>query len=174
MDLSTQAVREAFRWPIACSVDIAAPAADVWRAISEPGNLVASHPFCSDNPVDVWDGKSSRDAVHYLNGVVYTRRFREWHEGRGYDLEIYHGERRLAWVSWRIDALGDERASLGITVYPLGLQHLTPIVRWAPHLVFLRPRLRAYLDSVVRGFEWSITHGQAVPRNQFGKHPWFS
>lgn len=174
MDLSTQAARDQFRWPIARSVDIAAPASDVWRAISEPGNLVASHPFCKDNPVNVWDREHSRDAVHYLNGVVYTRRFRDWLEDRGYDLEIYHGERRLAWVSWRIEALDDERASLTITVYPLGLQHLKPIVRWAPHLVVLRPKLRAYLDSVVRGFEWSITRGPPVPRNQFGAHRWFS
>ena len=43
MDLSTQAARDRFRWPIARSVDIAAPVTDVWRAISEPGNLVASH-----------------------------------------------------------------------------------------------------------------------------------
>ena len=174
MDLSTQAAREQFRWPIAGSIDIAASAADVWHAISEPGNLVASHPFCKDNPVEVWDCENSRDAVHYLNGVVYTRRFREWHEGSGYDLEIYHAKRKLAWVSWRIEALDDERASLNITVYPLGLQHLKPIVRWAPQLLFLGPKMRAYLNSVVRGFEWSITRGQSVPRNQFGSHRWFS
>jgi hypothetical protein len=174
MDLSTQAARDRFRWPIARSVDIAAPVTDVWRAISEPGNLVASHPFCKDNPVEAWDRENSRDAVHYLNDVVYTRRFREWHEGRGYDLEIYHGERKLAWVSWRIESLGDERSTLTITVYPLGLQRLRPIVRWAPQLFFLGPKMRAYLDSVVRGFEWSIMRAQAVPRNQFGAHRWFS
>jgi hypothetical protein len=174
MDLSTPAARERFRWPIARSVDIAAPAADVWRAISEPGNLVASHPFCKDNPVEVWDRERSRDAVHYLNGVVYTRRFRDWCEGRSYDLEIYHRERKLAWVSWRVESLGDGLSSLTITVYPLGLQRFRPIVRWVPQLVFLAPKMRAYLDSVVRGFEWSITHGHAVPRNQFGTHSWFS
>jgi hypothetical protein len=174
MDLSTQIARDQFRWPVARSIDITAPAADVWRAISEPGNLVASHPLCKYNPVEVWDRENSLDAVHYLNGVVYARRFRDWHEGRGYDLEIFHGERRLAWVSWRIEALGDERASLKIAVYPLGLQHLKPIVRWAPHLVLLRPKMRAYLDSVLRGFEWSIIRGDAVPRNQFGAHRWFS
>lgn len=174
MDLSTQAAREQFRWPISRSVDIAAPAADVWRAISEPGNLVTSHPFCKDNPVEVWDREKSIDAVHYLNDVVYTRRFRDWLEGRGYDLEIYHGERKLAWVSWRIEALGDAGSKLTITVFPLALQRLRPFVRWAPQLFFLSPKLRAYLDSVVRGFEWSITHGDVVPRNQFGSHPWFS
>jgi hypothetical protein len=26
----------------------------------------------------------------------------------------------------------------------------------------------------VRGFEWYVTRGEPVPRNKFGKHPWFS
>jgi hypothetical protein len=54
------------------------------------------------------------------------------------------------------------------------MQHLPPIVRWLPHLFVLRPRLRAYLESVVRGYEWYITKGEPVPRNQFGAHPWYS
>jgi hypothetical protein len=28
--------------------------------------------------------------------------------------------------------------------------------------------------SVGKGFEWYVTRGAPVPRDQFGKHPWFS
>ena len=41
-------------------------------------------------------------------------------------------------------------------------------------LEILRPLLAEYLSSVVRGFEWYVTRGEAVPRDQFGPHPWFS
>jgi hypothetical protein len=34
--------------------------------------------------------------------------------------------------------------------------------------------LKKYLESVVRGFEWYVMRGEPVPRNQFGRHPWFS
>jgi hypothetical protein len=37
-----------------------------------------------------------------------------------------------------------------------------------------RFRRRSYLLSVVGGFEWFVTRGEPVPRNQFGRHPWFS
>ena len=30
------------------------------------------------------------------------------------------------------------------------------------------------LVMVTRGFEWYVTRGEPVPRNQFGPHPWFS
>ena len=38
----------------------------------------------------------------------------------------------------------------------------------------LKPYLRSYLRSVIMGFEWYITKDERVPRNAFGKHPWFS
>jgi hypothetical protein len=34
--------------------------------------------------------------------------------------------------------------------------------------------LGKYLQSVVKGFEWYVTRGEPVPRDQFGKHTWFS
>ena len=44
----------------------------------------------------------------------------------------------------------------------------------AAHLFRLRPQLRAYLQSVVKGIDWFLTHGEPVRRNQFGTHGWFS
>ena len=163
-----------FRWPVAVAQPIAARADVVWAAISTPGNLELCHPFCNENPVQVWPGAGSRDEVHYLSGWVYERRFRRWIDGVGYDLEIGRRGGGQSFVSWRILPAGDGDCALRIAVYPHALQKVPVAVRWLPHLLRLRPRLRSYLSSVTRGFEWYVTRGEPVPRNQFGPHPWFS
>ena len=167
--------RDEFKWPVAAARHIAAPAAQVWTVISAPGNLEPCHPFCASNPVSVWPGPESRDAVHYLSGWVYERRFNNWLEGVGYDLEIGRPGGRANQVSWRIkDPDTDDSCTLTITVFPQALQNLPAVIRWLPHQLRLRPLLEQYLSSVVRGFEWYVTRGEPVPRNQFGGHPWFS
>jgi len=112
--------------------------------------------------------------VHYLNGIVYERRFRGWEEGTGYDLEIYLRAEKIAAVAWRIAAVDRDRARLIITVEPDAFRDRSLPWRWIAHHTVLRPKLRSYLDSVVRGFDWFITRGEPVPRNAFGKHAWFS
>ena len=167
-------VHRGFKWPVSVEREIAAPAQDIWIVISRPGNLESCHPFCASNPVEVWPGSSSRDEVHYLNGLVFERRFRYWSEGVGYDLEIGRRDGGQSWVSWRVTSIDDDCSTLRITVYPHVLQSLPTVIRWLAHVLWLRPLLTKYLDSVVRGFEWYIIHRKAVPKNAFGKHPWFS
>ena len=163
-----------FKWPVAIEQRIAAPAHEVWNVISRPGILELCHPFCALNPVQLWPGPDSRDEVHYLSGWVYKRRFSQWLEGIGYDLEILRHNDPLAAVTWRITAIDEKACKLRITVYPYALQKYPVPVRWIPHLLRVRPMLSSYLESVVRGFDWYVTHGEPVPRNQFGTHPWFS
>lgn len=139
-----------------------------------PGNLETCHPFCATNPVKAWPGPDSHDEIHYLNGLVFERRFRSWLEGVGYDLDIGRPGGRTSFVSWRISPVTDDRCTLRIAVNTHVLQNLPVAVRWVPHLIRVRPQLRSYLSSVVRGFEWYVTGGEPVPRNQFGTHPWFS
>ena len=166
--------RPEFRWPVSTEREITAPSEEVWSAISLPGNLEQCHPFCAKNPVNAWPGPDSRDEVHYLSGWVYERRFHDWIEGIGYDLEIGRAGGSKSSVSWRIRSINDDRCALRITVCPHALQGIPTIIRWIPHLLWIRPLLRKYLDSVVRGFEWYVVRGTAVPRNAFGTHPWFS
>lgn len=164
----------AFRWPVSVERTIAAPATEVWKAISSPGNLGLCHPFCARNPVRTWPGADSQDEIHYLSGWVYERHFKRWIEGVGYDLEIGRAGGGRSSVSWRIRPIDDRRCALRITVCPHALQGLPAAIRWVPHLLRLGPLLRKYLDSVLRGFEWYVLRGTPVPRNAFGTHPWFS
>ncbi len=155
-------------------VGVAAPAQAVWNVISRPGNLELCHPFCASNPVKVWPGPNSQDEVHYLSGWIYERHFREWIEGVGYDLEIGRRGGGMSLVSWRITSVDDQECSLRITVCPHVLQNLPTVIRCIPYTLRLRPVLRKYLDSVVKGFEWFVIRRQPVPKNAFGTHPWFS
>ena len=153
---------------------IAAPAQEVWQAISAPGNLERCHPFCASNPVAKWPGPDSRDTIHYLSGWSYERQFQDWIEGVGYDLEIGRPGGGKSAVSWRIAPIDDSSCTLRITVRPHAVMRFPPVVRQFVFALRLRPLLRSYLDSVVRGFEWYVTKGEPVPRNAFGTHPWFS
>lgn len=163
-----------FKWPVSVNRKIRAPAHDVWNAISRPGNLELCHPFCVSNPVHAWPGPDSHDEIHYLSGWQFERQFREWIEGVGYDLEIGRKGGGQSLVSWRIVPVDDLSCTLRITVCPPALQNLPIVIRWVPHVLWLQPQLRKYLDSVVRGFEWYIVRREAVPRNAFGTHRWFS
>lgn len=163
-----------FKWPVSVERIIDAPAETVWGAISQPGNLELCHPFCASNPVREWPGPDSIDEVHYLSGWVFERRFHNWIDGVGYDLEIGRRGGGQSSVSWRISSIDDRNCRLRITVCPHALQKMPLAIRWLPHFVWLRPKMRMYLDSVIRGIEWYVTRGEAVPRNAFGEHRWFS
>ncbi len=166
--------RPGFKWPVAVAHPIAAPAEKVWAAISMPSNLESCHPFCVENRVEVWPGPDSRDRIRYLSGWVFERRFCRWIDGVGYDLEAGRPGGRSSLVSWRILPHDEPGCTLRIVIYPHALQKLPVAVRWLPHALRLRPLLVSYLDSVLKGFEWYVTRGEPVPRNQFGPHPWFS
>jgi hypothetical protein len=126
------------------------------------------------NPVHVWPGDASRDEIHYLSGWVFERRFCRWIDGIGYDLEIGRRGGRTSFVSWRIFPTSGGESNLQITVYPYVFQQLPVAIRWFPYRLRIRPMLTKYLSSVVGGFEWYLIHGEAVPRDHFGPHPWFS
>ena len=97
-----------YKWPVAVSQPITAPAENVWDAISMPGNLELCHPFCATNPVEVWPGEGSVDQIHYLRGWVFERRFCRWIEGVGYDLNIGRRGGSSSFVSWRIMPVDDQ------------------------------------------------------------------
>ncbi len=164
----------AFRWPVSVSRPIHAPAGRVWDVISSPGNLNQCHPFVEDNSVDEWPGVGSRDTVHYYSGLTMGRRFTDWIDGLGYDLEIGTRGGQTSRVSWRIRPLSDEQSSLIISIEPYLFQRVPLVFRWFLYRIYTRPMLTRYLDCVLQGFEFYIRTGQAVSRNQFGSHRVFS
>ncbi len=170
--------------PIIASTAVAASPADVWAAISAPGNLTRIHPFCERNEVSIWDGAASRDHVHYYSGVHYRRQFLDWLDGAGYDLVLGPPEARTALVRWRVGEPGPATAptaaadasgcEFAIKVVAL-LRHDVPADQrehYAEHMI--RRPLPSYLDSVVRGAGYFAETGIPVTKNQFGPHPIYS
>ena len=163
-------------WPFFAenSVVIEAPKSVVWNQISSPGNLNDSHPFCLENRVLKWHGKDSIDTLEYLNGFVLVRRFQTWEEGDGYSLKVGREGGRQSFVVWELSEVSENRTMLKIRVYPHLLSDWNRITASLAYIFYIRPKLRKYLFSVTRGFEWHIMNQKKTPRNHFGSHPWFS
>lgn len=161
------------RLSVSHSIDFDINANQLWELISAEENLNASHPFCKTNEAIEWgDGKYS-DRLVYLNNRTYIRKFQTWEEGRGYTLLIGEENGPQTFVEWVIQSLGD-KSKLTITIYPFILAKLPKVLAFLPHKLWVQPRLKSYLKSVLMGFNHYATTGEIVPRNHFGKHPWFS
>lgn len=163
-----------FKWPVTANKTIAASRQKIWETITSPGNLESCHPFCEKNPVTNWPGVGGRDTIYYYSGWVLHRKFTDWIEGIGYDLTIGREGGKDSFVSWRITEEMENLSNLQITIFPHALQKIPAAFRWAPHLLYIRPALQSYLESVVKGFDWFITTGTPVTKDQFGSHKWFS
>lgn len=170
----SEAAKRGYRWSVRVVQPISSSQGEVWRTISRPGNLELCHPFCVRNPVHRWPGPDSLDEVHYSSGWIFERQFCRWLEGVGYDLEIGRQGGRSSFVEWRISRGAGRGSALEIAVYPYSLGRVPAPLRGLTHLLYIKPKLRSYLSSVTRGFEWYITRGEPVPREHYGRHPWFS
>ena len=162
------------RWSASYSMDFDHDTAALWEVISTPDILEACHPFCQSNKAIQWDKDGHSDVLVYLNGRTYTRRFQTWSEGDGFTLLIGEEGGPQSYVVWELTALSDQASRLTITVYPYILAKLPRVLALLPHILWVRPRLQKYLKSVISGFQYHIEHGEKVPRNHFGRHPWFS
>ena len=162
------------RWSASYTMDFDIDAAALWEVISTPDILEASHPFCQSNNSIQWDKDNHSDVLVYLSGRTYTRRFQTWSEGDGFTLLIGEEGGPQSYVVWELATIGREASRLTITVYPYILAKLPRMLAFLPHILWVRPRLQTYLKSVISGFQYHIEHGEKVPRNHFGRHPWFS
>ena len=146
----------------------------LWKLVSAPGNLNECHPFCESNEAIQWDEDGHVDRLVYLNGRTYLRQFLTWDEGEGYTLRIGEENGLQSFVQWEIDAISENKSQLTITVHPYLLAGYFKVVSFLPYQFYIKPRMRRYLLSVVSGFEYVARTGEPVPRNHFGRHPWFS
>jgi hypothetical protein len=166
--------KKKFLKPVSKTIIINVNPRQVWKVISKPGNLELCHPFCESNPVEKWPGNKSIDYVYYYNGVKYERVFTDWIEGTGYDLLIGRKNGRKSKVMWRINRTNDSSTELKITIYPHAINKYPDFIKMFIYIFYIKPMLRKYLTSVLKGFKMYILLGKPIQKNQFGKHRWFS
>ncbi len=157
--------------PVSLGRTIAAPAADLWKMISTPGQLPKYHPYCKANEVRRWPGPGSCDGVTYHSGFFMQRDFMYWREGIGYDLQIGPPPRKSAWISWRIRQIGEGASELSIQVTPILESHLPAATKRGYEETYFGKLIERYLDHLLRGAEHFVLTGIPVQPRQFGDHP---
>ena len=146
---------------------------NLWEVVSSPNYLNNVHPFCKENSIIKWNNDHHEDKILYLNNKTYIRKFVSWRALKGYDLWIGDNNKDQSFVEWRLEKAGN-RSKLTITVYPFLLSNWPRILSFLPYFLYINIKLKSYLFSVLSGIDWYIKENTPVPKNQFGKHSWFS
>ena len=146
---------------------------NLWKVVSSPNYLNNVHPFCKENSIIKWNNDHHEDKILYLNDKTYIRKFVSWRALKGYDLWIGDNNKDQSFVEWRLEKAGN-RSKLTITVYPFLLSTWPRILSFLPYFLYINIKLKSYLFSVLSGIDWYIKENTPVPKNQFGKHSWFS
>jgi hypothetical protein len=146
---------------------------NLWKVVSSPNYLNNVHPFCKENSIIKWNNDHHEDKILYLNDKTYIRKFVSWRALKGYDLWIGDNNKDQSFVEWRLEKVGS-RSKLTITVYPFLLSTWPKIFSFLPYFLYIDIKLKSYLFSVLSGIDWYIKENTPVPKNQFGKHSWFS
>ena len=146
---------------------------NLWEVVSSPNYLNNVHPFCKENSIIKWNNDHHEDKILYLNNKTYIRKFVSWKALKGYDLWIGDNNKDQSFVEWRLEKAGN-RSKLTITVYPFLLSNWPRILSFLPYFLYINIKLKSYLFSVLSGIDWYIKENTPVPKNQFGKHSWFS
>ena len=150
-----------------CSVD------SLWEIVSSPNYLNNVHPFCKENSIIKWENDHHEDKIVYLNERTYIRRFVSWRDLEGYDLWIGDNNKDQSFVEWRLEKV-DSGSKLTITVYPFLLSSWPKVFSFLPYFLYINIKLKSYLFSVLSGIKWYVQKKTPVPKNQFGRHSWFS
>ena len=145
----------------------------LWEVVSSPNYLNNVHPFCRENSIIHWDNENHEDKIVYLNDRTYIRRFVSWRTFEGYDLWIGDNNKDQSFVEWRLEKV-DNGSKLTITIYPFLLSAWPKVFSFLPYFLYINIKLKSYLFSVLSGIDWYIKEKTPVPKNQFGKHTWFS
>ena len=146
---------------------------NLWEVVSSPNYLNNVHPFCKENSIISWNNDHHEDKILYLNDKTYIRKFVSWRALKGYDLWIGDNNKDQSFVEWRLEKVGS-RSKLTITVYPFLLSTWPKIFSFLPYFLYIDIKLKSYLSSVLSGIDWYIKENTPVPKNQFGRHSWFS
>jgi len=143
----------------------------VWDTISLKNGLELFHPFCLKNKEIRGDKKS--DELVYLNGLTYIREFTSWKSNQGFELNIGSKNGKKSKVQWQLQSSG-MGCELKISVFPYKSSKISKFLYPFVNFFVIKPRLKKYLQSVLKGLKYFLDHKQKVKKNQFGDHPWFS
>lgn len=146
------------------SVDI------VWDVVSSKNALELYHPFCLKN--DVIEHKK-KDELIYLNGLTYIREFTTWQHNKGFELYIGKKNGKQSKVLWELKSIKNG-CEIQITIFPYRTNKIAKLIYPFVSLFVIKPKLKIYLESVLKGLEYYLDHELKVEKNQFGTHPWFS
>ena len=159
---------------ISNKIKIENSASVVWELISYPGHLNQFHPFCKENKVlESKNDAILKDQLIYLNGLTYYRTFTDWKPKVGYSIKIGRKNAKESDVKWQIIDKG-EFTFVKITIKPYTSSKIPKLLYPFFHYAVIRPKLKSYLKSVLKGLEYYLSHKKPVPRNKFGNHSWFS
>lgn len=142
----------------------------VWEIISSKNALELFHPYCLKN--DVIDYKK-KDKLVYLNGLIYIREFSVWKPNKGFELSIGKKGGKNSKVIWEIKIL-DKGCEVTISVFPYSSSKISKYFYPIINIIIVKPKLRKYLQSVLKGLKYYLDTNFRVRKNQFGKHAWFS
>jgi len=156
------------------SVSLPASAAQAFAVLERPGHLEPFHPFCQENTALAWDESERRDRIVYLNGKNLDRQFVQWTPDEGFELLIGESIDERSLVTWSLHNDSANLSTISITVQPYIYVGKPRIIVASLHALWIRPRLNAYLTSVVNGLNQYLETGERVARNAWGSHPWFS
>ena len=158
----------------AASMSLPASAAQVFSVLERPGHLEPFHPFCQENTALAWDDSERRDRIVYLNGKILDRQFVRWTPDEGFELLIGESIDERSLVAWSLHDDSAVSSTITITVRPYIYAGKARVTNATLHALWIRPRLNAYLTSVVSGLNQYLETGERVARNAWGSHPWFS
>ena len=156
------------------SMSLPASAAQVFSVLERPGHLEPFHPFCQENTALAWDESERRDRIVYLNGKILDRQFVRWTPDEGFELLIGESIDERSLVTWSLRDDSANSSTITITVRPYIYADKARVTSATLHALWIRPRLNAYLTSVVNGLNQYLQTGERVARNAWGSHPWFS
>ena len=143
----------------------------VWDTISLKNGLEFFHPFCLKNK-EIRGNKKSDELV-YLNGLTYIREFTSWKPNQGFELNIGSKNGKKSKVQWQLQSSG-MGCELKISVFPYKSSKISKFLYPLVNFFVIKPKLKKYLQSVLKGLKYFLDHKQKVKKNQFGEHPWFS
>ena len=155
-------------------MSLPASAAQAFSILERPGHLEPFHPFCQENTALAWDDSERRDRIVYLNGLRLDRQFVRWTPDEGFELLIGGSAEKRSLVTWMLRDDSSVSSTITITVRPYIYAGKTRVTNATLHALWIRPRLDAYLTSVVNGLNRYLETGERVARNAWGSHPWFS